>query len=117
MVWKRQKLRLVPESEAEGEVLEIYQEIKHALGLPYINPMFQALGAFPEFFRVFWNVLHPDLDTQEFFSLAQRIAAESYTRVHNYLNVPNLRRRLEELEFSQGAQEELRDVIDLYLYN
>lgn len=117
MAWKRQKLRLVPESEAQGEVLEIYSEIKHALGLPYVNPMFQALGAYPEFFRVFWNALRPDLESREFFLLAQRISAEAYTRVHNYLNVPDLRRKVEELGFSPGAQEELRDVIDLYLYN
>jgi len=116
-VWKRQKLRLVPESEAEGEVLRIYGEIKQALGLPYVTPMFQALGASPAFFRVFWNALRPDLETGEFFSLAQRIAAEAYTRVHNYLNVPNLSRRVEEMEFSPGAQEELRDAMDLYLYN
>jgi Halocarboxylic acid dehydrogenase DehI len=117
MVWKRQKLRLVPESEAEGEILEIYAEIKEALGLPYINPMFQALASYPAFFRVFWKTLRPDLETGEFFSLAQRIAAEAYTRVHNYLHVPNLSRRVEEMEFSPGAQEELRDAIDLYLYN
>jgi len=117
MVWKRQKLRLVPESEAEGDILDIYGEIRHALGLPYINPMFQALAAYPAFFRVFWETLQPDLETGEFFSLAQRIAAEAYTRVHNYLNVPNLSRRVEEMEFSPGAQEELREAMDLYLYN
>jgi Halocarboxylic acid dehydrogenase DehI len=117
MVWKRQKLRLVPESEAHGDVQQIYFEIKEALGLPYVNPMFQAMGAYPEFFRIFWNALRSDLETREFFSLAQRIAAESYTRVHNYLNVPDLSRRIEEMGFSPGAQEELRDVIDLYLYN
>jgi hypothetical protein len=117
MAWKRQKLRLVPEAEAQGEVLEIYSEIKQALGLPYINPMFQALGAYPKFFRIFWDALRGDVETGEFFSLARRIAAESYTRVHNYLNVPDLSRRVNELGFSPGAQEELRDVIDLYLYN
>ena len=117
MAWKRQKLRLVPESEAEGEVLQIYSEIKQALGLPYVNPMFQAFGSYPAFLRVFWNALRPDLETGEFFSLAQRIAAEAYTRVHNYMNVPNLSRRVEEMEFSPGAQEELREAMDLYLYN
>jgi hypothetical protein len=117
MVWKRQKLRLIPELEADNEILEIYAEIKHALGLPYVNPMFQALAVYPRYFKVLWKALHPDLETGEFFSLAKRIAAEAYTRVHNYFNVPNLSRKVQELEFSPGAQEELRDVIDLYLYN
>jgi hypothetical protein len=117
MAWKRQKLRLVPEVEADSEILEIYAEIKHALGLPYVNPMFQALAAYPKYFKTLWKALSPDLETGEFFSLAKRIAAEAYTRVHNYLNVPNLSRKVQEMEFSPGAQEELRDVIDLYLYN
>ena len=117
MAWKRQKLRLVPESEADSEILEIYGEIRQCLGLPYVNPMFKALAGYPSYFRVFWKALRPDLETREFFSLSRRLGAEAYTRVHNYLNVPNLGRRLREMQFSPGAQEELRDVIDLYLYN
>jgi hypothetical protein len=117
MTWSKQKMRLVPESAASGEVLEIYAEIKHALGISYVNPMFQAYAAFPEYFRLLWKTLRPGMDTREFFSAAQRIAAEAYTRVHNYFNVPDLSRKIEEMEFSPGAQHELKDVIDLYLYN
>lgn len=117
MVWKKQKLRLVPETSAEGEILEIYAEIKQTLGIPYINPMFQAYAAYPAYFRLLWRALQPALETREFFSAAQRIAAESYTRVHNYLSVPDLNRKVKEMDFSPGAQEELKDVIDLYLYN
>ena len=117
MAWNKQKMRLIPEAEASPEILEIYYEIKQALGIPYINPMFQALAAFPEYFKRFWKSLRPALDTKEFFSAAQRISAESYTRVHNYLNVPDLIHKMEEMDFSPGAQGELRDVTDLYLYN
>jgi halocarboxylic acid dehydrogenase DehI len=117
MAWKRQKLRLVPEAEADSEILGIYGEIRQALGLPYVNPMFKALAAYPSYFRIFWKALRSDLETREFFSLSQRLGAEAYTRVHNYLNVPNLGRKVREMQFSPGAQEELRDVIDLYLYN
>jgi hypothetical protein len=117
MAWKKRKLRLVPESEADNATSEIYAEIKHALGIPYINPMFQAYAAYPAYFRLLWQTLTPALETREFFSTAERIAAESYTRVHNYLNVPDLSRKVEEMDFSPGAQEELKDVIDLYLYN
>jgi hypothetical protein len=117
MVWKKQKLRLIPESEADNATSEIYAEIKHALGIPYINPMFQAYAAYPAYFRLLWKALQPALETGEFFSAAQRIAAESYTRVHNYLSVPDLSRKVKEMDFSPGALDELRDVIDLYLYN
>jgi hypothetical protein len=57
------------------------------------------------------------LETNEFFGAAERIAAEAYTRVHNYMNVPDLSRKVEELDFSIGAKEELKDTIDLYVYN
>lgn len=117
MAWKKQKLRLVPESEADNTTSEIYADIKHALGIPYVNPMFQAYAAYPEYFQLLWKALRPALETREFFAAAERIAAESYTRVHNYLSVPNLSSKVQEMDFSLGAQEELKDVIDLYLYN
>src|SRR5262245_60954643 len=117
MAWKKQKLRLIPEADADDATQEIYAEIKQALGIPYINPMFQAYAAYPEYFKLLWQALVPDLETREFFNSAERIAAESYTRVHNYLSVPDLNRKIQEMDFSAGAQEELKDVIDLYLYN
>lgn len=110
-------MKLVPESEATGATLEIYAEIKAALGISYVNPLFQALAAFPAYFRLLWKTLRPSMETGEFFSTAQRIAAEAYTRVHNYLSVPDLMRKMDEMEFSPGAQHELKDATDLYLYN
>ncbi|HZU31736.1 MAG TPA: halocarboxylic acid dehydrogenase DehI family protein [Candidatus Angelobacter sp.] len=117
MAWKKQNVQLLPETEAKGEILEIYQEIKRALGIPYVNTMFQAFAPYPKYFIMFWRALQPVLETNEFFDAAERIAAEAYTRVHNYMNVPDLSRKVEELDFSIGAQEELRDTIDLYVYN
>ena len=59
MAWNKQKMRLVSEAEASPEILEIYYEIKQALGIPYINPMFQALAAFPEYFTTFLEISPP----------------------------------------------------------
>jgi hypothetical protein len=79
--------------------------------------MFQAYASYPKYFSIFWRALQPVLETNEFFGAAERIAAEAYTRVHNYMNVPDLSRKVEELDFSIGAKEELKDTIDLYVYN
>lgn len=117
MPWKKYQLRLVKEEEAEGETSRIYMEVKQLLGLPTVNKVFQSLASYPKFFSVFWEAADPMLRTNEFFSAANRLGAEAYTRVHNYFSVPDLRFKVEEMHFSSGAQEELRAEIELYHYN
>jgi hypothetical protein len=116
MTWKRHKLRLVKEKEAQGRTSEIYLEIKQALAVPYVNTMFQALASFPEFFDLFWKAARPVLATQEFFSFSERLGAEAFTRVHNYFHVPSLGAKAADM-FSAGAQHELRELLELYHYN
>src|SRR5215467_3121120 len=117
MSWKRHKLHLVKEKEAQGRISEIFSEIRYALGVPSVNMMFQALASFPEFFDLFWKTARPAVHTQEFFALSERISAEAYTRVHNYFSVPALGSKTKEMNFSAGAQAELQEVVDLYQYN
>lgn len=117
MNWKKHKLLLLSEAAARGHTAEIYDEIKEALGIPRVNMMFQVLASFPEFFDLFWRALKPVVETQEFFSFSNRLSAEAYTRMHNYFPVPDLQRKLKELEFSPGAQNELHQVAELYHYN
>lgn len=114
---KRHKLIAVKESQAEGETAEIYSEIKQSLGIPHVNMVFQVFAGFPRFLPLFWNAAQSMLGTREFFSGADRLGAEAYTRMHNYFAVPDFRGRIEELQFSPGAERELRDVVDLYHYN
>src|SRR2546423_2198868 len=117
MARKRHKLHLVREAEADGRTREIFEEIKQALGIPYVNMMFQAFASFPEFFELFWQTLKPVLATREFFAFSERIGADGYTRMHNYFAVPDLRSRVAAMQFSPGAQSEIIRVVDLYHYN
>ena len=117
MALKRHKLVAVKEHQAEGEIAEIYSEIKQSLGIPHVNMVFQVFAGFPGFLPLFWNAAQVVLETREFFSGADRLGAEAYTRMHNYFAVPDFRSRIEELQFSPGAERELRDVVDLYHYN
>ena len=117
MGFKRHKLHLVKENQAEGRIAEIYFEVRRTLGIPHVNVMFQAFASFPEFFDLFWTALKPILETQEFFSFSERLGAEAYTRVHNYFSVPDLRTKVTEMDFSAGAQNELQQVVNLYHYN
>ena len=110
-------LHLLKEREVEGRTKEIFEEIKQALGVPYVNEMFQALASYPEFFALFWNTAKPALYTQEFFIYAERLGAEAYTRMANYFSVPPLRSSAESLGLSNEGQSELLEAIELYYYN
>ena len=115
MPWKKIKLNLVTEKQAEGRTHEIFEEIKQALGVPYVSTFFQALASFPQFLDLFWNATKPVVSTQEFFSFSDRVGAEAYTRVHNYFSLPSPQNEPEALFGSDGAA--LHQVIDLYQHS
>lgn len=114
---RKRRLPLVSEADATGRTLEIYQEIKAALGVPHVNVLFQAYGAQPRFLEVMWNLLRPSVGTREFFSKADRLRAEAYTWMHNYFSIPDLCEQIREVHFSPGAQHELTDAVELFHYN
>jgi len=117
MAWRKgNRLRLVSEAEAQGRTLEIYGEIKHAMGVPHVNVVYQAFAAYPVFLDLHWRSFRPVLETQEFFNLSDRLRADAYTRTHNYFAIPDLWSLLADVSFSEGAHEELAEVIDLFHY-
>ena len=117
MLRKGLKRKPVAESEATGRTREIYAEIKSALGVPYVDVVFQAYGAYPEFLDLLWTSVEPALQTREFFALAERLRADAYTRVHSYLAVPDFCKPIAELRFSEGARKELTETAELFYYS
>jgi len=116
-VKRQRRIVLVPESEAQGRVLEIYQEIKAALGIPQVNLLFQAYGAYPKFLELHWQAIKPILGTAEFFQFAERLRGEAYTRAHNYFAVPDFCEEVKEMQLTQGARQELTEIVELFHYN
>ena len=114
---RKRRLPLLREADASGRTLEIYEEIKQALGVPHVNVIFQAYGMFPRFLDVMWKELQSAIDTQDFFRHADRLRAEAYTRTHNYFSIPDLCSSIRQIQFSIGAQHELTDVVELLHYN
>jgi hypothetical protein len=51
----------VPEAEAEGLVAELYEDIRHVLGLPLVNLVYRHLAVEPERLRTAWRQLRPNL--------------------------------------------------------
>ena len=53
--------------------------------LPVLRFLYQAYAAYPEFLEIHWQAFRPAVQSRQFFLCGARLAAESYTRVHNYL--------------------------------
>ena len=94
MRWKRgQRLKLVSEEEAPESTRAIFRDIRDSLGVPVVPTVYQAYAAFPQFLELHWRVFQPVLQTAHFFLVGSRLAAEAYTRAHNYFEICSLRRR------------------------
>lgn len=115
MRWKRgNRLRLVSESDAPARTREIFSEVRQSLGLRAVPVLYQAYAIFPEFLEVHWEAFRPVVESRQFFLLGARLAAESYTRAHNYFEVPKLAER-EAVLTADGALP-LSQVLDYYQY-
>jgi halocarboxylic acid dehydrogenase DehI len=91
MRWKRgNRLRLIGEGEAPPRTREIFDEVRQSLGVPTVPALYQAYAVFPQFLEMHWPVFRPAIQSRQFFSLGARLAAESYTRAHSYLEVGSL---------------------------
>ena len=115
MRWKRgNRLRLVSEEEASPRVREIFAEVRDCLGLPLVPPLYQAYAAFPDFLELHWQSFRSLLESRQFFLLGARLAAECYTRAHNYFTIDCLAGT--ELDAATDAALPLAQVLDYYQY-
>ena len=117
MPLKKGKPVIIREQQADERTRAILHEISEALGVPHVNLVFLAYAAHPQFLEMHWRAAKPLLETRQFFSLAERLRAEAYTRMHNYFSIPDLCARMTDLSFSAGARHELTDVVELFNYN
>ncbi len=94
MRWKRvQRLKLVSETEAPARTREILRDVRESLGIPVIPKLYEAYAAFPDFLIAHWEAFRPAIQSRQFFLLGSRLAAESYTRAHNYFEIRAIGRR------------------------
>lgn len=115
MRWKRgNKLRLVREEDAPPRTCEIFQEVRHGLGLPSVPVLYQAYAAFPQFLELHWQAFRPAIHSRQFFILGARMAAESYTRAHNYFKIAAL--TTYESRSDVSTKLPISQVLDYYQY-
>ncbi len=115
MRWKRgSRLRLVSEADASPRAREIFAQVRERLGVPIVPPLFQAYAVFPEFLELHWRSFHPLIESRQFFVLGARLAAECYTRAHNYFAIDSLAGR--KAEPAENVTPPLPQVLDYYQY-
>ncbi len=115
MRWRRgNRLKLVSEAKAPPRTGEIFDEVRHSLGVPAVPLLYRAYATYPEFLEVHWQTFRPAVQSRQFFSLSTRLAAESYTRVHNYFNVGGVASGEAPCNGSAGIS--LSQALDYYQY-
>ena len=115
MRWKRgSRLRLVGEADASPRAREIFGEIREGLGLPAVPPLYKAYAVFPNFLELHWQSFRPLIESRQFFVLGARLAAECYTRAHNYFATESLAGR--EADAAAEVTLPLSQVLDYYQY-
>jgi Halocarboxylic acid dehydrogenase DehI len=92
MRWKKgSRLKLVSEADATPPVRAIFDEVRHALGVPAVPILYQAYAAVPKFLELHWDALRAATKTRQFFRMGERLAAEAYTRAQSYFAIPGLK--------------------------
>ena len=115
MRWKRgSRPRLVSETDAPPRTREIFTEVRERLGLPVVPALYQAYAVFPDFLELHWQSFRPLIESRQFFVLGARLAAECYTRAHNYFAVDGLDGH--EVQPAVDATLPLSQVLDYYQY-
>jgi hypothetical protein len=112
MRWKRgSRLQLVSEDEASPRTREIFVEVRERLGVAAVPALYRAYAAFPEFLELHWQAFRPVIESRPFFVMGARLAAECYTRAHNYFELPAIPCQAQVAETLPLAQ-----VLDYYQY-
>ena len=87
-------IRLMDESDAEGRVKEIFQEIKETLQIPFVPDLFRALGSRPTQLEAVWAQIKElfgtgalDVKTKALAALAVAAAQRSpyFVAIHSML--------------------------------
>lgn len=91
MPWRKgNRLRTIAEQDADPATRRIYDEIKVALSLPGLQLYYPALGAYPGFLALHWEIVRQAAGSRELLAAAECLRADAYTRAHNYFSIPDL---------------------------
>ncbi len=102
--YRQPEIRMIDEQEASGPIQELYEDIRHTLGLPFVNSDYQALAKWPAFLLPAWDDVKRWHQRQEYRRLEYQLAEKAEmaaTRLH-----PAVGADPAELQSTLGSAEE-----------
>ena len=100
---------------ADASTRLVFDDVKTALGLPFLNTDYRALARWPSYFALAWADLRPRLQRGEYETLVAEIHEEAVSTVRSLPNYGNLRGEALQVAARSGASEgEVLSVVRLF---
>ncbi len=109
------KLVLMEYHHADASTRRVFDDVKAALGLPFLNTDYRALARWPSYFALAWADLRPKLQRVEYETLVAEIHEAAVSTVRSLPNYGNLRGEALRLAARSSASEgEVLSVVRLF---
>ena len=103
----------VPEIEAQGALLETYQDTKQVLQVPWMGVVTMAFAHYTHFYSVLWHGLRPLCASQQFDETCNTLRHEVEQLVST-LPHRTLERELLSAGYTAGEIDQIRDMIEVF---
>jgi len=84
------RLVLMEYHHADAATRAVFDDVKAALGLPFLNTDYRALARWPSYFSLAWRDLRPKLSTGDYAALVNEIHAAAVAGVRDLPNFASL---------------------------
>ena len=107
---------LMETHHADHGTRQLYQDIKDALGLPFVNTDYRALARWPSYFALAWRDLKPYVNSEEHAAICQEIHEAADRLMGQQLPNPGALTAAELLDAAKrdGKSEEILQVTRLF---
>jgi hypothetical protein len=100
---------------ADASTRLVFDDVKTALGLPFLNTDYRALARWPSYFALAWADLRPSLQRGEYETLVTEIHEAAVSTVQSLPNYGNLRgEALRVTARSSASEGEVLSVVRLF---
>ncbi len=103
----------VPEIEAQGALLETYQNTKQVLQVPWMGVVTMAFAHYTQFYSVLWHGLRPLCASQQFDETCNTLRHE-VEQLASTLPHRTLERELLSAGYATGEIDQIRDMIEVF---
>ncbi len=109
------RIKIIPEKEAAGELKRIYKDIRRELRFPWVPYIFQAFAPYPDFMRLCWKEIRPLARHRAVEYGAAQILRHASNRVANELHPEADIRYLLDRKLQRSLAEFHRQLLPFYL--